>query len=227
MRKYRATREWGRVGVNRTSSKRNLRSNRLFRYVGLLLIICSVFFVGRNFGINKAEEVSVMEEPQLDIGGTPVSGDTVSDILSGSVLSVPLDNAIVLDSSSEAEADIAQDTTDIAVMNDAIELDLLPVGDTHGSGTASVQFVDGVYQHVAVGVLPDPPLGYFYEGWLIRSKPFDFFSTGRFIQHADDLRWYLLYESDDDKMDYRKVIVTLEPDDGDPAPADHVLEGVF
>ena len=78
-----------------------------------------------------------------------------------------------------------------------------------------------------IGTLPDPPEGYFYEGWLVRSRPFDFFSTGEFIQHVDDLKWYLVYESDDDKRDYNKVIVTLEPSNNDPAPAEHVLEGVF
>lgn len=78
-----------------------------------------------------------------------------------------------------------------------------------------------------VATLPDPPVGYFYEGWLIRSKPFDFFSTGQLIQHADDLKWYLLWEDAEDKTDYKKVVVTLEPNDGNAAPADHVLEGLL
>ena len=43
----------------------------------------------------------------------------------------------------------------------------------------------------------------------------------------DDLKWYLVYESEDDRRDYNKVIVTLEPNDNDLAPAEHVLEGVF
>jgi len=170
--------------------------------------------------------VSLPEEAQLDIGGTS-AGDTVSDVLSGSVLSIPLDNAIVLDSLVDFEANIAQDTTAIAVDEGASEVGLVGVGGTHGSGTASVQFVEGVYQHVVVASLPDPPVGYFYEGWLIRSKPFDFFSTGVLIQHADDLKWYLLYEADEDQRDYRKVVITIEPEDQDPAPADHVLEGQF
>jgi len=37
----------------------------------------------------------------------------------------------------------------------------------------------------------------------------------------------LYYTADEDKTDFESVVITLEPEDGDPGPADHVLEGSF
>jgi hypothetical protein len=227
MRKYKATREWGRGTMHRSSVPKNRSRRKWPKYVGIVVILGAVFLLGRNLGVKNSAEISLPAEVQLDIGGTSAAEDTVKDVLSGAVLSIPLGDAIVLDQEIEDEASIAQDTTAVAVDDEAIQIALTPVGGTHGSGTASVQFVDGAYQHVVLATLPDPPVGYFYEGWLLRSKPFDFFSTGKMIQHADDLKWYLLYEGSEDQRDYRKVVITLEPDDQDPAPADHVLEGQF
>ena len=196
---------------------------------GLLLV---AFLVGRSFGKDADPTVAEDELPVLDIGGEATyRPGTVEDILSGTTVTVPLSDPIVLDEGAAAdvspEADIAQDTTRVMVDSEALETALLGIGDFHGSGTASSQFVDGKFQHVIVASLPSPSEGYTYEGWLIRSKPFDFFSTGRLIQHADDLKWYLLLEFAEDRRDYKKVVVTLEPNDNNPAPADHVLEGVF
>ncbi len=227
MRRYKATREWGRGGARRISTSRGRGKRRWPKYASLAVLLLAVFFFGRNFGGDKTGDIATPNQASLDIGGGVVESSTVQDVLSGSVLSIPLDNAIVLDAEDDAEASIAQDTTAISVGAEALEAGLNPVGGTHGSGSATMQYVNGELQHLIVATLPDPPVGYFYEGWLIRSKPFDFFSTGRMIQHADDLKWYLLYEEGEDKRDYKKVVVTLEPEDGDPAPADHVLEGQF
>lgn len=224
----RATREWSK-STGRSSglkgARRSSRWKRVMAFGGLLLV---VFLIGRSFG-KDAEPTAVEDElPILDVGGEATyQPGTVEDILSGTTVTVPLNDPIVLDESAAAEADIAQDTTQVTVDGAALETVLLGIGDFHGSGTASSQFVDGKFQHVIVASLPSPPEGYAYEGWLIRSKPFDFFSTGRLIQHADDLKWYLLLELAEDRRDYKKVVVTLEPSDANPAPADHVLEGVF
>lgn len=228
MRRRRVTREWNRSTVKRTSGVRGVRRGRRWpRYVGIAAVLLFVFLLGRGFNSNDASsEIVDVQESRLDIGGSVVDS-TVSDVLSGSVLSIPVDDAIVLDEEVTEEANIAQDTTAVEVANDASEIALTAIGDFRGSATASSQFSEVGFQHVVVATLPDPPVGYYYEGWLIRSKPFDFFSTGRLIQHADDLKWYLVWEDTEDKRDYRKVVVTLEPDDGNIAPADHVLEGVF
>ncbi|PIR47657.1 hypothetical protein COV06_02475 [Candidatus Uhrbacteria bacterium CG10_big_fil_rev_8_21_14_0_10_50_16] len=229
MRRGRVTREWNRSTAKRTSRVRGVRRGsvwpRIFGFSALLLV---AFFVGRGF--NKEEVLTNADEvnnPKLDVGGSTGSDTTVSDILSGHVLSIPVDDAIVLDETVINEANIAQDTTDISVAANAVEINLAAIGSFHGTAAASSQFADGAFQHVIVATLPDLPVGYYYEGWLIRSKPFNFVSTGKFIQHADDLKWYLLFESPEDRLDYKKVVITLEPDDGNIAPADHVMEGVF
>ncbi len=218
----RPTTEWGR------RFPREPRSSRGFWKVGLVLILLlGVFFLGR--ALNFGKRIDVVDTDQeggtLDTGGSPTQ--PIEEVLSGNVLSIPLNNPIVLDASSEQEADIAQDTTEVTIAEDALETTLSAIGDTHGSGVATSEWSGTAFRHVIVATLPDPPQGYFYEGWLIRSRPFDFLSTGHLIQHADDLKWYLVWESSEDRRDFRKIIVTLEPDDKDPAPNIHVLEGLY
>ncbi|NQV12328.1 hypothetical protein HQ524_03110, partial [Candidatus Uhrbacteria bacterium] len=89
MRKYRATREWGRGSVG-NSSLRGRSRKKWPKFLGIAVILCAVFFLGRNIGVKNSVEMSLPEEAQLDIGGTS-AGDTVSDVLSGSLLSIPLD----------------------------------------------------------------------------------------------------------------------------------------
>ncbi len=218
----RTTTEWGSRSASRPS-----RSRRLPKIVGVVLLLVGVFFVGRwmqkpSGDVEIAQNEQVVE---LDTGGS--TSQPIEEVLSGKVISIPVSSSIVLDESIVDEANIAQDTTEVAISEGALETLLEPVAGTHGSGTATSDVTDGRFQHVVVATLPEPPEGYFYEGWLIRSRPFDFFSTGRFIQHADDLKWYLVWDSPEDKRDFKKVIVTLEPDDGDEAPSEHVLEGAY
>lgn len=223
------TREWNRSTVKRTSGVRGVRRGSIWpRLIGFSALLLVAFFVGRGFSKDTyLTDVSDTENPVLDVGGSKTYDTTVSEVLSGHVLSIPVDNAIVLDETVVDEANIAQDTTEISVLSDALEVSLTAVGSFRGTAVASSQFSEGTFQHLIVATLPDVPVGYYYEGWLIRSKPFDFISTGKLIQHADDLKWYLLFEGTEDKRDYKKVVITLESDDGNRAPADHVLEGLF
>jgi len=55
-----------------------------------------------------------------------------------------------------------------------------------GSQTvASREVEDHIFRHTIVSYLSDPSEGYFYEGWLLRESPFDFFSTGSMVKNAD------------------------------------------
>ncbi len=218
----RTTTEWGSRSAGRPG-----RSRRFPKIAGVAILLVAVFFFGRWIQNPSSDADVVQAEPvsELDTGGS--ASQSIEEVLSGKIISIPVSNPIVLDESVVDEANIAQDTTNVAISEGALETLLEPVVGTHGSGTATSEIADGRFQHVAVATLPEPPEGYFYEGWLIRSRPFDFFSTGRFIQHADDLKWYLVWDGPEDKRDFKKVIVTLEPDDGDEAPSEHVLEGAF
>ncbi len=97
-------------------------------------------------------------------------------------------------------------------------------------GTASAEawivFKDGVtYHKVIAEQLPVLENDDFYEGWMVNpGPPLDFFSTGVMIHDEEKGIWLLKYEIEGDKNDYSKVVITLEPNDGDPAPAKHIIE---
>lgn len=65
----------------------------------------------------------------------------------------------------------------------------------------------------------------FYEGWLVNPKTSEFISTGKLSLIGD--MWVNTFESDVDYSAYSKYVLTLEPNDGDPAPAKHIAEGII
>lgn len=89
----------------------------------------------------------------------------------------------------------------------------------------SYRFENGSFAHtIQANILP-PEDGYFLEGWLVHPETKDVLSTGQLKNHFGDSRHSLRFDSDRDLTAYTKVVVTLEPDDGDPAPAEHVADG--
>jgi hypothetical protein len=72
--------------------------------------------------------------------------------------------------------------------------------------------------------LPLPEGTDFYEGWLVKKGTSEFISTGRAY---DMMPMYSnVFRSNEDLKDkYDFYVLTLEPDDGDPAPAEHIVEG--
>lgn len=73
--------------------------------------------------------------------------------------------------------------------------------------------------------LPEPQGEDFYEGWIVRQDPFEFISTGKAV--LVDGVYVNGYRSDMDLTEYDFYVLTLEPNDGDPAPADHIVEGTM
>jgi hypothetical protein len=91
-------------------------------------------------------------------------------------------------------------------------------------GTAWRQFEGEAFSHkIEANGLATLEKGFFYEGWLVGDE--SFFSTGRLGEV--DGQGNLYYKTDEDKSEFRGVVITLESEDGDPAPAEHVLEGSF
>lgn len=115
------------------------------------------------------------------------------------------------------------------VFKNAPSIQLSDVSGGKGSGKAWVAIKDGKTMHFAVGHnLPQLTNGDFYEGWLVKDPAAgDFFSTGAMVFNENNGEYTLNFETKGDKSDYRLVVITLEPDDGDPAPAGHILEGTF
>lgn len=73
--------------------------------------------------------------------------------------------------------------------------------------------------------LPDPNEDDFYEGWIVQKDPFMFLSTG--IVNQVNGVYTNAYKSGEDLTNYDFYVLTIEPNDGDPAPADHILEGTM
>ena len=94
------------------------------------------------------------------------------------------------------------------------------------AGTAMANYEAGAYTMMATfeGV-PQPAGTDFLEGWLVRKSPFDFISTGK-VEMVDGVLTNS-YSSAQDLTEYDFYVLTLEPDDGDPAPAEHVVEGTM
>lgn len=97
------------------------------------------------------------------------------------------------------------------------------------SGTAKAGFEDGEYHLIATFKdLPDPinTKRYFYEGWVVRrGADFSVISTGKVEKEADG--YVNLYSSETDLTDHDFYVLTLEPNDGDPAPDEHIVEGTM
>ncbi|MFA6525708.1 MAG: anti-sigma factor [Patescibacteria group bacterium] len=93
-----------------------------------------------------------------------------------------------------------------------------------GFGEAKANFENGEYSLLATFEnLPDPEETSYYEGWIVVNAPQNFISTGKAIK-ANGL-YQIIFSSDQDLTDHDYFILTLEPADGDPAPAIHIMEG--
>lgn len=65
--------------------------------------------------------------------------------------------------------------------------------------------------------------GFYYEAWLVGDA--GFFSIGRVGEISGSGKVY--YQTEEDKSQYRGLVITKEPEDGEAAPSQHVLEGSF
>ncbi len=66
--------------------------------------------------------------------------------------------------------------------------------------------------------------GFYYEGWL--EKDGNYLSVGRLELDASG-NGVLYYTASQDRSDYNRTVITLEPEDGNPEPATPILEGNF
>ncbi len=131
---------------------------------------------------------------------------------------------------TDAETDEIEDILD----TDTFEQTSLADPNGRGyTGIARRGIENDLFTHVIVADLPAINTdAYFYEGWLVQPGVLQFFSTGEMFAREDG-KWGLVWEvqENDQKVnvvDFPRAVITLEPRDGDPAPAaDHVLEGDF
>jgi putative hemolysin len=116
------------------------------------------------------------------------------------------------------------------------EAELKDVTGATASGTAVAELSADAYTHsVSAKNLPALEEGFFYEGWLVQIEPLDVLSAGKMVPEGDPSTssgqekgsFALALETPEDLTSYTRVVITLEPDDGDPEPAEHVLEGTL
>ncbi|MBP7018460.1 hypothetical protein KBB17_03090 [Candidatus Saccharibacteria bacterium] len=94
------------------------------------------------------------------------------------------------------------------------------------AGKVEAGFIDKSYKlYARFGNLPEPTGGAFYEGWLVNKDTNSVISTGK-AKYIDG-KFVNTYTSTKDLSDHKFYVLTLEPDDSNPKPADHILEGNF
>ena len=126
---------------------------------------------------------------------------------------------------NEVVKEIVEEELDIFADQDSFKLDDVTGGRASGEAWLFVQD-NTTYHRVIAKDMPPLQNDDFYEGWLVKSTPtLDFFSTGNMIFDETSQTWLLEYKTTGDKSDYSTAIITLEPNDGDPAPAAHIIEG--
>ncbi len=105
--------------------------------------------------------------------------------------------------------------------------ELADVSGGSARGMAKATFAHGAYNLLATfETLPDLKGTDFYEGWVVRKgTPMSIVSTGKVEKHGTS--YMNVYRSGQDLTDHTFYVLTLEPDDGDPAPAKHILEGML
>lgn len=128
---------------------------------------------------------------------------------------------------AETNSDVTDEIVEVVAETEysATLEDVTDEGTAIGEAKATVYSDESYELSVTFSDLSDPEDTDFYEGWLVRSDPSDVISTGR-VEKVDD-SYVNNYKSEDNLSDYDQYVLTLEPDDGDEAPADHVLEGIF
>ncbi|MDO8469212.1 MAG: hypothetical protein Q7S29_05650 [Candidatus Peribacter sp.] len=88
-------------------------------------------------------------------------------------------------------------------------------------------FEKGVSLHTLQVNVALPKDGSFFEGWLVNPKTNERLSTGHLKSLFGDVRHNLDYQAERDLRAFTKVIITLEKDDGNPAPGTEVATGML
>lgn len=190
------------------------------RNTGMLIasIIILLVLVGIGFYATKPDPEPVATTPSAttsdsvttEMAATPASDDA-TQVAVDATTSAAMKTTSYDYSGTLADVTVAQNVTTVTT------------GGTAG-GVSQATFADSKYMLLATFTnLPDPAPGYFYEGWVVRKSPFHFISTGR-VEKQNGV-YTNEYLSTTDFTDHARYVLTIEPDDNDPAPAEHVVEG--
>lgn len=141
------------------------------------------------------------------------------------------DKMMMADSMSEDAGMMKMDSDKMMMMKDKdyhYSGDLADVSGGTATGTAMADYSadEGYMLYATFDGLPALEEGFFYEGWVVRRGD-DFSVISSSALEMVDGVYTNSYASETDLTDHTFYVLTLEPDDGDPAPAEHILEGVM
>lgn len=140
------------------------------------------------------------------------------------------DNSVVEDTTSQTEDQEVSETPErVAVYEAQAKLTDVTTASLASGDAGAKYYDDGAYELVASFInLPDVTNGEFFEGWLVNPETTKFVSTG-VVEYVSEGQVVNNFSATQDyqTQGYTFYVLTLEPDDDDPAPADHVLEGTL
>lgn len=128
--------------------------------------------------------------------------------------------------SGDSESAVEQPAERVLVYEATATLE--DVSNSGSSGVVTAEYYDdGLYELLAeFEDLAELDSGFFYEGWLVNQTTNDFFSTGALeVDPQGNLVDNYLGEKDYQSEGYDFYVLTLEPDDDNPEPAKHIVEG--
>ena len=185
-------------------SPNNLKTMKKMLFIAALMLM-TFAFVGCSQAQTETQEVAdemvvPLEEPVVpDTGDAPMEGEELSE---------PIE---------EVKVDPLEEFDFKASLED--------VSGGSASGKVSATFEDVYILYASFEDLPDLEEGFFYEGWVIRNSPLSVLSTGK--AELMNKRYINRFSAEGDLTDHDFYVLTLEPNDGDPAPAGHILEGTL
>ena len=199
-----------------------MKSSHIGLIVLVLIVVAGAFMFLNN---NESEDVTndVMEKTE----DSALLQDNNFDALEEK------DKMMMADSVAADDAMMKLDDNKMMAMKDktySYSGDLVDVSGGVAVGSAMANFSnasdEGYMLYATFDGLPDPENGFFYEGWVVRrGDDFSVLSTGELDNVNGE--YSNSYASSTDLTDHTFYVLTLEPDDGDPAPAEHILEGVM
>lgn len=172
------------------------------------------------------------ESPDLD--------EVASGIDRDSILFVAQQNGLIMNDEEIADMEVVSPREDLlnetsSNIQSFLGIDVstwssVALADVTSGGSFGIghrQYKNGEFTMIVnMGNLPEPAEDYFYEGWLVhRGADMSILSTGRAVKTEKGFTNVYVTNTDLAESDF--YVLTLEPDDGNPAPAEHILEGTF
>jgi hypothetical protein len=215
-------------------------------HIWIVVVVLFLALIGGGFWYFSQPQKKVRKpksQERVMIDDIPVNGSENKRVIDNSAMMEQDDNITAMMSEDERSEDLMKKNVDEGMMTVMKEMEyqywgqLFDVTEAQpllngysteggGSGIAMSSYQSGVYSLLAeFENVPRPSGADFLEGWIVRKEPFNFISTGR-VEEVDGIVTNA-YTSAQDLSDYNFYVLTLEPDDGDPAPAEHILEGTM